>query len=363
MTGTTFHKFLWYGFLIVLLSACTTSRKVQGYDFTLVTNQVQNWIDSGYYNGASLLFAKNDTIVYESYFGNYDTNTVAYIASAGKWLTAATIAAVVDERKLSWDDSVKKWLPGFTDVKGDATLRQLLSHTAGFPDYQPKNERPDNYQTLKESVEHIANLPADTLPGTKFKYGGLAMQVAGRMAELATGKDWETLFQQKIAIPLGMEGTHFTPVDTTPGYNPMLGGGARTNLHDFVKFLEMIYHDGVYKGKRILSGSAIDEMQKNQVGNATVSSGEYVQKARVTNRNDIYGLGQWREEVTEGGKATLISSPSWAGAYPWIDKKTGVFGFFLARVSNIKNGFSPFYSSPILPMQVREMLKEASLKP
>jgi CubicO group peptidase (beta-lactamase class C family) len=325
-------------------------------DFTPVQQQIQSWVDSGYYTGASVIIVKNNQVIYEHYFGNYNTGTVAYIASAGKWLAAATIAAVVDEGKLSWDDKVSMWLPEFRDIKGEATLRQLLSHTAGYPDYQPNEKRPDNYQTLKESVAQIIDLPIDTLPGTKFKYGGLAMQVAGRMAEVATGKDWETLFQEKIAQPLHMTRTHFTPVDETPGHNPMIGGGARAALHDYANFLSMISNKGMFEGNRILSEKAIHAMQADQVHDAIVNKGEYVEKARGSNRKDIYGLGEWREEVNAKGEATLISSPGWAGAYPWIDKTNNTYGFLLTRVANMKNGFSSFYASPVLPIIIRKIL-------
>jgi CubicO group peptidase (beta-lactamase class C family) len=343
-------------------------------DFASLDRTIRGWVDGGYYSGASLIVARispgaaggagrtgaagGDKPIYEKYFGNYTPATVAYIASAGKWLAAATIAAVVDQGLLSWDDKVKKWLPAFTGPKGEATLRQLLSHTAGYPDYQPRGRHPDDYSTLQESVAHIVDLPADTTPGAVFHYGGLAMQVAGRMTELATGKDWETVFREKIAGPLDMPATHFTPVDTTQGHNPMLGGGARTTLHDYFHFLEMIAHDGRYKGKRILSFMTIREMQTDQVRSARVApgGGEYVARARGRMAPDIYGLGEWREEVNENGEATLISSPSWAGAYPWIDKKNKVYGFFLARVNVDKANaghFSAFYSSPVLPMLVR----------
>ena len=332
------------------------------YDCSDIEEKITGWIDSGYYSGASIVVVKNNKVICKKYFGNYEPGTVAYIASAGKWLAAATIAALVDEGKLNWSDKVKKWLPEFTDAKGEATLAQLLSHTAGYPDYQPQGNRPDNYQTLKEAVEQIVSLPADTLPGTKFKYGGLAMQVAGRMAELATGKDWETIFQEKIAMPLKMTLTHFTPVDETPGHNPMLGGGARTALQDYANFLSMIANNGVFEGKRILSGKAIAAIQADHIGKAKVNAGEFVENARGSLRKDIYGLGEWREEVNINGEPTLISSPSWAGAYPWIDKKNNVYGFFLARV-NVeeanKDRFSSFYSSPVLPMLVRDIIHES----
>lgn len=333
--------------------------KTNRYDFAYFDRKIQGWVDSGYYQGSSVIVVKDNQVIHQKYYGNYGPATVAYIASAGKWLAAATIAAVVDEGKLSWDDHVNKWLPEFKDTKGQATLRQLLSHTAGYPDYQPKGNPTDNYQTLAESVAALLNLPADAQPGTQFKYGGLAMQVAGRMAELATGKNWEQIFQDKIAGPLQMKLTHFTPVDATPGHSPMLGGGARTSLTDYANFLNMISNNGRFKGKQILSAQAIAEMQADQIDAAEVKPGEYVENTRASGRKDIYGLGEWREEVDAYGKAVLISSPSWAGAYPWIDKKNGVYGFFLTRVAQMKNGFSSFYASPVLPYLVRDILQQA----
>lgn len=349
---------------LCLISSLNVTVSAQGkpYDFSPLSAKIQDWVDKGFYSGASVMIVQNDEVIYKHHFGNYGEESVAYIASAGKWLAAATIAVLVDEGKLSWDDKVAKWLPEFSDQKGQATLRQLLSHTSGFPEYQPAGVHRDDYQTLRESVFHIVNLPSVSKPGTHFSYGGLAMQVAGRMAELSTGKSWETIFQEKMAKPLGMTHTHFSPVDSTAGHNPMLGGGARASLKDYVNFLSMIYHKGVFKGKRILSEKAIAELQADQVRKAEVKSGEYVEKSRKTQRKDIYGLGEWREETDAGGNAILISSPGWAGAYPWIDKKANVFGFFMARVNVEKANkarFSSFYASPVLPVMLREIVRKS----
>lgn len=334
-------------------------------NFSAIEKKIQTWIDSGYYDGASLLVAKDNHLLFERHFGTYNGDTAIYIASAGKWLAAAAIATVVDEGKLTWDDKVAQWLPEFDDEKGQATLRQLLSHTAGYPDYQPKENHRDDYQSLEEAVKHIVNLPADALPGSKFLYGGLAMQVAGRMAELATDMEWETLFQERIAKPLDMSGTRFTPVDAAPGHSPMIGGGARSTLHDYAHFLEMISNNGMYQGNRILSELAIREMQSDQVKDASVPHNEYVENARRLAHTGIYGLGEWREVLNDKGDAVLLSSPSWAGAYPWIDSENNVYGFFLAHV-NIekanKNNFSAFYASPVLPVMVREILSQDTVR-
>src|SRR5688500_13058043 len=136
----------------ITASFAQTQSSRRSHDFTSVQQKIQGWVDSGYYNGASILIAKDNKVIYKNYFGSYKPETVVFIASAGKWLATATIAAVVDEGKLNWNDKVKKWLPEFTDAKGEATLAQFLSHTAGYPDYQPKDQPVDIYQTLKESV-------------------------------------------------------------------------------------------------------------------------------------------------------------------------------------------------------------------
>lgn len=328
------------------------------YDFLPLQAKIQTWVDSGYYSGASVIVVKDNKTIYKKHFGDFKPQTVVFIASAGKWLAAAAIARLVDKRILSWDDQVKKWIPALTGEKGEATLAQLFSHTSGYPDYQPKHKPVDIYQSLKESVAHIIDLPAAAAPGTEFRYGGLAMNVAGRMAEIATGKDWETIFQESIAVPLAMRSTRFTPVDSSGGHAPMLGGGARSTLQDYANFLSMISNGGVFQGKRVLSGKSIAYMQADHVMNAKVGPGEFVNLVRGSMRKDIYGLGEWREETVANGEAMLISSPSWAGAYPWIDRKNNLYGFFLAHINKARNGFSSFIGSPVLPYYVRDAIEE-----
>lgn len=325
-------------------------------NFSAITVTIQEWVERGYYPGASLLVANREEVLYERYFGSYNQESAVYIASAGKWMAAAAIAALVDEGTLRWEDTVSQWLPDWSGPKGQATLQQLLSHTAGYPDYLPAPGL-DNYGTLTESLAEIEPLRPMAEPGALFHYGGLSMQVAGRMAELATGMEWEALFQEKIAVPLEMTNTHFWPVDPLLGHNPMIGGGARSTLPDYANFLDMLSHTGVFKGRRLLSAEAITEMEVDHVRGATVRAGEYVEKARGGTHHGIYGLGQWREILDWKGQAVLLSSPSWAGTYPWIDKRRGIYGIFLAHVEGEaagRDGFNAFLSSPVLAMMIGE---------
>lgn len=359
-------KYIPFFSFLLLLSHCsnkpsdTKSEVIPALDY--LDSKIESWIDSGYYDGTSVRIMKDDKLFFESNYGGYTDTTKLHVASAGKWIAAATIAVIVDEGKLSWDDKVNKYLPEFTDIKGEATLRQLMSHTAGYPDYQPEGNRRDDYQTLSEAVANIVHLLADTLPEKKFHYGGLAMQVAGRMAETATGKNWEVLFQEKLAKPLRMKYSRFVPVSEEPGFNPMLGGGFKTCLRDYINFLDMIIHNGQFEGKPVLSERAVEEIESDQLkGISRISSENYVLRSRQNLHNGIYGLGCWREEVDNNGKATLISSPGWAGAYPWIDRKNNVYGFIIAKVNEkaFSEGFSSFYGSAVLPLIVRDALKQS----
>jgi CubicO group peptidase (beta-lactamase class C family) len=351
------------GFVLLAVSghgSQPTEKPEVTYDFSPVSGRVQGWVDRGYYPGAAVLVAKDNRVIYEKCFGDHTAGTGEQIASAGKWLAAATILSLVDEGRLSLDDHPSRWLPEFKgDPKDRATLRQMLSHTSGYPPYQPKENPVDRYQTLAESVAHILPLPPACPPGERFDYGGLAMQVAGRMAEAAAGRDWETLFQERIAQPCRMRDTHFTPVDQGDGHSPMLGGGARSNLRDYANFLSMIFNDGQFDGKRVLSQKAVREMQADQLRGAFVKQPEFPMRVRGARHGAIYGLGEWREELDAHGEAVLISSPSWAGAYPWIDKTTGVYGLIIAHVGGpavARDHFSGFYASPELAALVREVI-------
>ena len=101
-------------------------------------------------------------------------------------------------------------------------------------------------------------------------------------------------------------------------------------------------------------------MQANQLGNASTGSEAYVRTAYGNDRADIYGLGEWRAEVDGKGTPTLITSPGWAGAYPWIDRTHDLYGFFLAHIQPDGRArddrFNAFYASPVLHKMVRQAI-------
>lgn len=106
--------------------SCTTLIKRQGatYDFTPLDSIISSWMDKGYYPGGAICVVKNDSVLFEKAYGSFTGDTKVYVASAGKWVAAAVIGAVVDRTDLSWDDPVEKWLPQF---RGDAKAVSFAS--------------------------------------------------------------------------------------------------------------------------------------------------------------------------------------------------------------------------------------------
>lgn len=321
-------------------------------DFQELDRLLDSWTERGIYSGWSIVVVRDGKEIHRRDAGGHDENTSVYVASAGKWYMAACIMTLVDDGLLSLDEPVSQRIPEFrNDPKGKATLRQLLAHTSGYPNYQPRGFD-DNYQTLQESVVALLPRPIETEPGTAWNYGGLAMQVAGRMAELASGMTWEELWKKKMGDPLGMTATHWTPVD--PGHIPKLAGGCRSSLHDYRNFLVMLSQGGVFEGRRVLSEAAVREMGRDQVRGARIPPGDFVERQCGEFHTGIYGLGHWREKVDEAGRVLLESSPSWAGAYPWIDRERNLFGVFIAHKRNVPD--NTMHLSSMLPRLVGKIV-------
>ena len=138
--------------------------------------------------------------------------------------TSTLIAMLVEQGKLSWDDPVDKYLPTFAGIavrdKGPATrtpkIRELLSHTAGFPGQPAIDSGRWKIKTTGTLADAVADLPAQGLaaePGTVYAYTGLGYMVAGRIAELVTGKEYGALMKEMLLDPIGANTATFYPSD------------------------------------------------------------------------------------------------------------------------------------------------------
>ena len=240
--------------------------------------------------------------------------------------------ALVDEGKLSLDDSVSKYLPEFAGDKASIIIRHLFAHTSGLPPEAPC--RNDKGTTLERCVNQMSRLKLRAAPGEEFYYGGVSMHVGGRIAEVVSGKSWNDLFAEKIAVPLGLMRTDFSAYGQTA--NPRPAGDARSSADDYARFLQMILSGGNYNGRRILSAESVAQLHKDQTGGARIRYTIYEKHANLDSALPLarYGIGVWREKVDEGSNKLLeVSSQGAMGFCPWIDTERNLAGVLSVQSS------------------------------
>ncbi|WP_316766551.1 serine hydrolase domain-containing protein [Pedobacter frigiditerrae] len=246
---------------------------------------------------------------------DYTASTSLQIASCSKWLSASLIMTFVDEGKLKLNDTVGKYLPILSKKgKGKITIAQCLSHQTGIKALNLKDdlEAMRSYANMDDAVANIANLPMEGESGKVFRYSNIGLQIAGAVIEKVAGKNFEQLFQERIARPLAMKNTSF-------GQNKVVlpAGGATSSSEDYINFLVMVLNKGVYKGNRILSENSIKEMQINRI-----TDGVKVAYSPSEAGGIGYGFGEWVSNDT-------VSSPGLFGSYPLVDNKNKYAAFLM----------------------------------
>ena len=310
---------------LVFLIACKKTTSDPFYPtnpaFAAVDEVLNDSVPVRFGGNCYVVIHKDGEVVYEKAMGNLNADTRTFIASCSKWLSAAVLMSLVDEGKLALNDTLGKYMPIFTTYgKGGITLAQLFSHTSGLLGDSEQGFEYDNTITLQEAVDRIAQyVPLISLPGSRFYYGSVSMHIAGRVCEIVSGKNWETLAKEKIFDPCGMVNTDY---GLTP--NPIIAGGARSTAADYMRFLDMLAQKGVAtNGTRVLSEAAVAAMQQDYVGNAGIV---YTPAPPYLSLTNFYGIGNWRDYLSATGVLIENSSPGAFGTHPWINHEKGYTG-------------------------------------
>lgn len=150
-----------------------------------------------------------------------DAHTLFGIASNTKAYTAAALAILVDEGKVSWDDPVQKHLPQFQladpYVTREVTIRDLLSHRTGMGlGAGDLLYWPDTNFTRAQVLTAARHLPTASSFRSKYAYNNLGFVVAGEVVAAASGMSWDDFVQQRILTPLGMTETRISSVGLDP---------------------------------------------------------------------------------------------------------------------------------------------------
>jgi CubicO group peptidase (beta-lactamase class C family) len=312
--------------------------------------------------GVSFVVVHKGEVVYREGFGYADIESrrpftaeeLLPIASVSKPFMASVVMAQVDQGKLKLDDLVEKYLPEFKGkrVQGGKqpakpmTIRQLISHTGGF--WGNKGITPEKMdlirnfkRPLNETINLVAKYDLAYEPGTKWVYSGVGYCVLGRVLEVALGKSLEVISQETLFRPLGLSNTTFLPSREMRKMVPtaylrvgkqlkarsslaeidelrfiLPGGSLFTNLDALAAFGQMHLNDGFFNGKRILSEKSVTEMRKLQ---SSVRPGR------------TYGLGWFRDDVSELGLAGQTFHGGALGAHLRIDRRRKLLWAFLVH--------------------------------
>ncbi|HVI43990.1 MAG TPA: serine hydrolase domain-containing protein [Chitinophaga sp.] len=314
----------------IIFCACKKDETHTSPAFSAVDKVLNDSVPTRFNGRCYVEIHVNGKTVYSRQAGGYNASTRLLIASCSKWLSAAVLMSLVDEGKLKLTDSVGKFLPIFTTYgKGKISIAQLFSHTSGFPGNSSQGYESDVTLTLTQAVDNIAkNVALESQPGTRFYYGGISMQIAGRICEVVSGKSWGDLAQQKIFSPCGMTDTDYGLTS-----NPIIAGGARSTPADYMRFLDMLMNKGVTTdGKRVLTNIAVDAMEQSMTGNVTVAYSPY--PLNILNTPHFYGIGNWRDLTTADGTLMENSSPGAFGSHPWINRSKKITGFVFTFIAN-----------------------------
>jgi CubicO group peptidase (beta-lactamase class C family) len=140
-----------------------------------------------------------------------DTNAVFELASVSKQFTAMTIMMLQEEGKLNYDDSLKLFFPELPYP--GITIRHLLNHTSGLPDYQSVMDQYWDKSKVagnKECIEYLTKYhpPKEFEPGTQYQYSNTGYLLLASITEKVSGQDFISFVQQRIFQPVGMASTN-----------------------------------------------------------------------------------------------------------------------------------------------------------
>jgi len=203
-------------YFALVLSGCKNQQQVSEHE-TLRKNIDSVMMTVPDFSGV-VLFASNGNPIYHKAFGyrnfenkvSLDTTDIFELASVSKQFTAMIIMMLKEENKLSYDDPIEKYLPGLP--YSAITIRHLLTHTSGLPDYQAimdqhwdKSKVAGNDDIIRYLKEYHPTIVFN--PGDKYEYSNTGYVLLASIAEKASGKDFIDLCRDRIFKPVGMKST------------------------------------------------------------------------------------------------------------------------------------------------------------
>lgn len=297
-----------------------------------IAQQVTKEMQKQHIPGLALLVAREGKIIRAEGFGfaNLELQvpvkpeTVFQSGSMGKQFAATAVMMLVEEGKIALDDSITKYLDNAPATWKPITVRQLLSHTAGFPDYPDDYDFQKNYKDKlsyeQELLKLAAGLPLTSEPGTKFKYCNLGYATVGILIHKVTGKFYGDFLAERIFRPLGMQSTRIiSEADIIPnraaGYrlvngelknqewvSPVANTTADGSL--YFTILDLAKWDAALYTEKLVKRSTLEQIWTP------------VKFKNGQPNSDHYGFGWYSE--TKGGHRVVAHGGQWQGFHTYI---------------------------------------------
>lgn len=309
-------------------------------------------------------------------------DTIYRIYSMTKPITGVALMMLYEEGKFSLDDPISKYIPEFTDLQvvksfdnGETvlesptrqpTMRQLMSHTAGFA-YGLYGDDPANKAFMEQKIlrspdmkafiDSVAKVPLMHQPGSDWFYSA-SVDIQGAIVERLSGMKFSEYLKTRLFDPLGMDDTGFSvPAENYGrfsdvfGYHPATkkfgrvpfprvaykpetvamesgGGGLVSTLGDYARFCQMLANGGEFQGKRILKPETVKLMRTN-----VLTSGQTVNIAGTLTQatSDTLGFGLDFGIIRNTGSNGVVYGDGtyfWGGAagtWFWIDPVNNLY--------------------------------------
>jgi CubicO group peptidase (beta-lactamase class C family) len=363
-------------------------------------------VDEGKLAGVTTLVARHGKVVYLDAYGvqNLATrkpvtkDTIFRIASMTKPIVGVAMMMLWEQGKWTLDDPVAKHIPEFAGLKvatpnGEVpqtrpiTMRQLMSHTAGFnvtAGYAKAGLRDSDLQGM---INKLARLPLSTQPGTAWQYGP-SVDIQGYLVEKFSGQPLDVLLRTRIFEPLGMKDTGFwmdaskadritqvftydaekrliaPPAQGTPTEKPMFlsgSGGLLSTTEDYLRFAQMMLNGGEANGKRFLKASTVELMRTNVLAEGVMVGGSAGSQPGIGFGLDFAIVMDPAAAKSPGGKNTFY----WNGAFGtwfWIDPTNDVV--VVGMIQNVNAGAPPpSGNSPQVRPLSRQLVYQALVDP
>ncbi len=266
----------------LFVQAQTFDDKVKEIDAYAQT-VIDTWKASG--AGMAIAIVKDDKVVLAKGYGvrdigkadKVDENTLFAIASNSKAFTTASLAILVDEGKLNWNEKVSKYLPDFQMydpwVTNELTIRDIVSHRVGLDTFSGDLLWYDTTYSTDEMLRRVRYLKPVSSFRSRYGYQNLMFIAAGKIVEKVSGMPWADFVKTHILTPLGMNRTTTSVRDLKDNYamphNESGGklralplgfldnaiGAVRLNasVADLSKWIRLQLGRGTFEGKRIFS--------------------------------------------------------------------------------------------------------------